>query len=154
MTDIFSVRKRSEIMSRIRSTGTKPEDKLLELVRHALGCRWNVEQHVQDLPGQPDIVIRGLRLVMFADGCFYHSCPRHGHQPKSNRGYWTPKLNRNKRRDAAYERKLRRMGFGVWRFWEHALRGGRVDATYRVLERRLERRVAAPVRRRGRRSAY
>ncbi|MGH8248471.1 MAG: hypothetical protein ACREUU_18790 [Gammaproteobacteria bacterium] len=95
-----------------------------------------------DLPGQPDVVIPSLRLVVFADGCFYHCCPQHGHLPKSNLSYWSPKLARNIRRDASTRRRLRRLGFSVWRLWEHELRGRNVGRTARRLQRGIERRLA------------
>ena len=129
MADIYSPAKRSRIMAAIRSTGTGPEQRLYETVRAALGHRWRIDRNVRTLPGQPDILIPSLRLAIFLDGCFYHCCPRHGHLPKSNRGYWAPKLARNVRRDCVNRRALRRMGFGVWRIWEHAARRvGIIDA--------------------------
>jgi G:T-mismatch repair DNA endonuclease (very short patch repair protein) len=84
---------------------------------------------VRTLSGQPDVVVPGLRLTTFADGCLYHGCPEHGHTPKSNVGYWLPKLVRNRRRDRASRRALRRMGFAVWRLWEHELGGSRMART-------------------------
>jgi DNA mismatch endonuclease (patch repair protein) len=113
MADVFTPEKRSEIMSRIRSSGTTPEARLCAAVREALGGRWRIDMNVRTLPGQPDVVVPGLRLAIFADGCFYHGCPEHGHVPKSNVGYWLPKLVRNRRRDRASRRALRRMGFAV-----------------------------------------
>ncbi len=140
MADIFTKEKRSQIMSRIRSTGTKPEVRLHAMLREILGCRWRIDCHRKDLPGQPDVVVPSLQLAIFADGCFYHCCPKHGHKPKSNRGYWVPKLTRNLRRDAANRRKLRRLGFSVWRFWEHDLKGPNVERTQGVIQRRLSKR--------------
>src|SRR5579863_6668020 len=122
MTDIFSTTKRSQIMSRIRSSGTTPETTLHSCVRQILGGRWRIEQNVRKLPGQPDIVVRNLRLAIFADGCFYHSCPQHRHVPKSNQDYWIPKLQRNVARDKANRKKLRQLGFAVWSLWEHDLK--------------------------------
>lgn len=148
MADIFTAAKRSEIMSRIKSCGTTPETALYACVRGALGDRWRVDKNVRRLPGQPDVLIPGLRLAIFADGCFYHSCPWHKHVPKSNKSYWIPKLQRNRRRDKMNRRALRRMGFTVWSFWEHALKKGTVERTALRLQRRLsklvlERRVSA-----------
>jgi DNA mismatch endonuclease, patch repair protein len=97
--------------------------------------------NVRTLPGQPDVVVPGLRLAIFADGCFYHGCPEHGHVPKSNVDYWFPKLTRNQRRDRANRRALRRMGFAVWRLWEHELKGRRMARTQMALARRLKSRL-------------
>ena|SRR5690554_303281 len=119
MADVFSPSKRSEVMSRIRSTGSRPEQRLYEAVRAVLGHRWRIDRNVSGMPGRPDIVIPNLNLAIFLDGCFFHLCPKHGRIPDSNRDYWEPKLLGNVRRDARSRRALRRMGFAVWRFWEH-----------------------------------
>src|SRR5689334_14554597 len=119
MADVFDSRKRSAVMSRIRSKGTSVEEALYCLIRNFLGQRWRIDRNVAGLPGCPDVVIPGLRLAIFADGCFYHGCPQHGHIPKSNQGYWAPKLARNRSRDNSRRRALRRLGYSVWRVWEH-----------------------------------
>lgn len=87
------------------------------------------------------MVVPGLRLAIFADGCFYHGCPEHGHLPKSNLEYWLPKLARNRKRDRVSRRALRKMGFAVWRFWEHELKGARMVRTQLVLHRRIKARI-------------
>lgn len=139
MTDTISAKKRSQVMSQIRSRGTVIEKALYSVVRESLGSRWRIDRNVGGLPGNPDIVIRSMRLAIFADGCFYHGCPKHGHTPKSNRGYWAPKLARNCRRDQINRRKLRRLGFSVWTFWEHSLEGAEFEGTRRLLNKRLKR---------------
>ena len=141
MTDAFTLERRREIMSRIRSSGTTPEEKLCALVRGALGRRWRIDKNVRALPGQPDVVIPSLRLAIFADGCFYHGCTEHGHVSKSNVDYWLPKLVRNRRRDRANRRVLRKMGFAVWRFWEQELKGRRLARTQLALTRKLKARL-------------
>jgi DNA mismatch endonuclease (patch repair protein) len=137
MADIFSRAKRSEIMSRIRSRGTGPEQQLYALVRKILGWRRRVELNAPGLPGQPDVVIPSLRLAIFADGCFYHGCPRHGHVPKSNVAYWEPKIARTLERDRRNRSALRRQGYAVWRVWEHDLRTTILPRTAARLTRHL-----------------
>ena len=73
------------------------------------------------MPGKPDFVFRRERLALFVDGCFWHGCPKHGRNPDSNRGYWLPKLERNKQRDRTVSRRLRRAGWRVLRLWAHDL---------------------------------
>ena len=143
MTDMFTPAVRSALMARIRSSGTRIETRLYEMVRAILGGRWRIDLNDPSLPGAPDIVVPSLRLVVLADGCFYHSCPLHGRAPKSNLGYWVPKLARNVRRDRANRRRLRALGFSVWRFWEHDLTGRSLVRTEHVLERRLAKRLRA-----------
>lgn len=142
MADIFSANKRSQIMSRIKSTGTGPEDTLSRLLSKLLGKRRRIERNVRTLPGEPDFLIPSLRLAVFVDGCFYHSCPHHGHHPKSNRKYWIPKLARNLVRDKVNRRALREMGFAVWRIWEHSLKGRCVHKEHERLLKRLDKRIS------------
>lgn len=137
MTDMLTPAERSALMARIRSHGTAIEVRLYALVREILGSRWRIDRNDHSLPGAPDVVVPSLRLVLLADGCFYHSCPLHGRPPKSNLDYWVPKLARNVRRDAANRRALRKLGFSVWRFWEHDLTGRALERTARLLRGRL-----------------
>lgn len=142
MTDIFDADKRSQIMSRIRSTGTTPEVLLYQIVRLSLGHRWRIRQNARDLPGQPDIVVPTLSLAIFADGCFFHQCPDHGRIPDTNRPYWETKLAGNVRRDAENRDKLRKLGYSVWRYWEHDLRGRNLLTTREEIDHRLSQRVS------------
>jgi DNA mismatch endonuclease, patch repair protein len=141
--DCFTETKRSEVMGRIRSTGTTIEHSLYALTRAALPGRWRIDRNVVTLPGTPDVVIPSLRVAIFSDGCFFHACPAHGHRPLSNTAYWLPKLARNVRRDRRASRALRSMGFAVWRFWGHDLTARASDRTRLVLERRIARRLKA-----------
>ncbi len=48
--------------------------------------------------------------------------------PKSNVGYWVPKLQRNTERDRETTLKLESLGWVVLRFWEHEAVDAIVDA--------------------------
>ena len=140
MTDVVSKEKRSQIMSRIRSSGTQPERRLQAIVQQILGSGYLMKSNVRGLPGQPDVLIPAMKLAIFADGCFYHGCPKHGHIPKSRVNYWAPKLARTKRRDVRRRRRLRTLGYRVWRFWEHDFKRSSIERVYRILTRRLKNR--------------
>ena len=120
MTDVFSRRKRSEVMSKIRSKDTKPE---LE-VRRALfrmGCRYRL--HVADLPGHPDIVMPRLGLIIEVRGCFWHQHRCLARRlPSSNRAFWRHKLEGNVLRDSRNLRRLKRKGWHVDVIWECVVR--------------------------------
>ena len=88
--------------------------------------------NVGDLIGSPDFYFPELRLAVFVDGCFWHGCPNCGHIPKSNRGYWSQKLARNRTRDRRIRRLLQRQGIRVLRFWECELRGSLSACTGRL----------------------
>jgi DNA mismatch endonuclease, patch repair protein len=81
---------------------------------------WKVQ--AKSVPGCPDFFFSTERIAVFVDGCFWHSCPKCGHTPKTNRTYWRRKLARNKQRDARIKRTLRSNGIRVLRLWECQLR--------------------------------
>lgn len=66
-----------------------------------------------------DVTFRRSRVVVFVDGCFWHSCPEHGTSPERNSAYWGPKLARNMARDRAGDAALSAAGWHVVRVWEH-----------------------------------
>lgn len=122
MPDVFSKKKRSEVMSLIRSTNTKPELSFRKLVSSALyplGFRYRLQY--KKLPGKPDVVFVARKVAVFVDGSFWH-----GHRLRSgqalSRKYWLPKIKKNMRRDKEVNRQLKKMGWTVMRFWEHELR--------------------------------
>ena len=114
--DPLTPAERSERMSRIRNADTKPEMVVRRLV-HGMGYRYRL--HARDLPGNPDLVFRPRKKVIFVHGCFWH---QHGcrqyRQPRTKRSFWEPKLAKNKARDAQVKRELRKLGWGVMVIWE------------------------------------
>jgi DNA mismatch endonuclease, patch repair protein len=117
VTDKLTPERRSENMSRIRSRDTSPELIVRRLV-HAMGYRFRL--HVASLPGKPDIVLPRLKSIIEVRGCFWHqhSGCIDSHIPKSRRGYWKPKLDRNCTRDRVNGRELRRLGWRICVIWE------------------------------------
>jgi DNA mismatch endonuclease, patch repair protein len=72
MADVFSSQKRSEVMSRIRGSNTKPELALRSML-HSLGYRFTVNgPKNKSLPGRPDIVLPKYHTAIFVHGCFWH----------------------------------------------------------------------------------
>jgi DNA mismatch endonuclease (patch repair protein) len=141
MPDVFSKRKRSEVMARIRSRGNKEtEVALAKLLRTHGVTGWRRQQVICFLdtkrragPAHPtrqggpakvraDFAFAKQRLAVFVDGCFWHGCRWHCNQPVQNAAFWKKKLAANKARDRAVSRELRRQGWTVVRIWEHELR--------------------------------
>lgn len=137
MADNHTSEQRSANMARIRSSGTTPEERLYQTVRTALGYRWRIDRNVTSLPGRPDIVVPSLRLVIFADGCFFHGCPAHYREPLSNREYWLPKIANNIVRDKAQRSALEADGWCVWTVWEHELKKNSLEETQLAINRHL-----------------
>jgi len=115
MADCYPKETRSKVMSNIRSKNTKPE----MLLRKALwkeGCRYKLHYK---LIGKPDIVFVSKKVAVFIDGCFWHKCSSCYKEPKSNREYWLPKLERNVKRAKEVSHQLKKVGWNVIRIWEH-----------------------------------
>ncbi len=70
---------------------------------------------------KPDFVFRTHRLAVFVDGCFWHGCPLHATQPKTNAAFWRKKISANRTRDRLVSRTVRARGWRVLRIWEHEL---------------------------------
>lgn len=117
MADVFTQRKRSDIMSRIKGTNTKPEILTRKLV-YSLGYRYRLHSNL--LPGKPDIVLPAHQKIIFVHGCFWHghlNC-RRASLPSTNVRFWQQKIAGNKLRDSAVRRKLRRSGWKVLVVWQ------------------------------------
>jgi len=104
-------------MRAICSAGMKPE-MIVRSAAHKLGYRFRL--HRRELPGKPDLVFPRLRKAILVHGCFWHQHTRcvDGRAPKSNRGYWGPKLDRNVARDKENLTDLKTAGWKVLIVWE------------------------------------
>ena len=120
--DTFVPNQRSEIMRRVRSSGTKPELVVRSILRR---MRIKYRSCPSNLPGKPDLVIVRQQKAIFVHGCFWHGhyCEA-GKLPKSNRSYWRNKQTRNAARDLRNSSALRSTGWKQMVIWECELRGG------------------------------
>jgi DNA mismatch endonuclease (patch repair protein) len=136
MKDKFSKEKRSEIMSKIRKTNTKPE----LLVRKYLfgqGLRFRI--YNKNLMGNPDIVLPKYKMIVFVNGCFWHAhknC-KLNRLPKSNTGYWIPKILKNVERDKINKKELKKLGWHVLTIWECELSSQKREKTLISLYKKI-----------------
>lgn len=117
MADKFSRQKRSQIMSRIKGTDTKPEKRVRSCL-HRMGYRFRL--HAGNLPGKPDIVLPRHKKVIFVHGCFWHGhkeCKRSA-LPKINHDFWQQKIDGNILRDQRVIAELKSLGWCVLIVWE------------------------------------
>lgn len=129
--DRIDPQRRSENMRRIRGRDTQPEVTVRRAI-HARGMRFRL--HRRDLPGTPDIVLPGRKLVIFVHGCFWH---RHAGcrlctTPSTRTEFWQNKFDANVARDSRAIQALGAAGWRVETVWECEVR---VPA---VLSRRLD----------------
>jgi len=126
MVDTVSKKRRSEIMSRIRSKDTGPE-KLVRSLLHKMGFRYRL--HSSRLPGKPDITLSKYNAVIFVHGCFWHGhgCKFSKKLPSTRPGFWRDKILKNRARDRKALKALQKDGWRVCCIWECALkRKGRI----------------------------
>ena len=120
MTDVVDAATRSRMMAGIKGKDTTPE-LFLRRALHAQGFRYRLGGC--GLPGKPDLVFSGRRVVVFVHGCFWHrhEC-KYFKWPGSNKHFWRTKLDGNSVRDKNVKAKLTQMGWKVLTVWECELR--------------------------------
>lgn len=121
MSDVFSPDKRSWVMRCVKGKNTSPELIVRRLV-HRMGYRFRL--HRKDLPGHPDLAFSSRKKTIFVHGCFWHghTCPRGARIPKTNTEYWQRKIERNVKRDADHQERLKSMGWSTLIIWECEVR--------------------------------
>jgi len=98
---------------------TGPELRIRRLL-HRAGLRYRMGRRPEPtLRMTADVVFTRARIAVFVDGCFWHSCPVHGHLPREHAEYWRAKLANNRRRDEETNRVLTDRGWMVVRVGEH-----------------------------------
>lgn len=129
-------------MARIKTKDTGPERAVAGLLRNR-GLVF--EQHARDLPGRPDIVFRKQRIAVFVDGSFWHGWRFPLWKQKLSPA-WQKKIARNRERDQANFRQLRREGWTVIRIWEHQVEQNMLGCVRRILRSLSVRRPTREVR--------
>ncbi len=118
--------------------GNKRRDTQVELtvrrLLHARGLRYRVDFAPVNRRRRADVVFTRQKVAVFIDGCFWHGCPVHYIQPKTNAQYWWPKIERNIARDLETTRQLSDAGWTVLRFWEHEHPEDVADAIVELVE--------------------
>ncbi len=118
MGDTVSKKKRSEIMSAVKSKDTKMEIAFRKLIWRE-GFRYS--KNSSKYFGKPDIVLKKYKTAIFLDSCFWHGCKKHCRIPETRKKYWTEKIKRNKERDTEVIHHYRKIGWKLFRFWEHEI---------------------------------
>ncbi|MDK3255265.1 DNA mismatch endonuclease Vsr [Blastococcus capsensis] len=110
--------------TRRRMQGQRRRDTTPELALrrelHRRGRRFFVDRApLRGFRRRADLVFPRLRVAVYVDGCFWHSCPVHATHPKNNAEWWASKLADNVSRDRDTDARLLTAGWVVVRVWEH-----------------------------------
>ena len=106
-------------MQAVKQRDTPPEVALRSAL-HSLGLRFRKHRRVfANSSRTADILFVKAKVAVFVDGCFWHGCPKHGTQPRTNGRWWLDKINFNIERDRNTDRRLCDSGWLSVRIWEH-----------------------------------
>jgi DNA mismatch endonuclease (patch repair protein) len=113
MPDVFSKEKRSEVMSKIRSKGSRIELKM----KAALEENHITFEYQPKIFGKPDFFIPP-KITIFCDSSFWHGRYWKKLQKQLHKEYWHEHIKKNRERDRIVNATLRRKGYVVLRFWD------------------------------------
>lgn len=132
--DIYDPEKRSNIMSKIKGKGTKLEEKGWQLLRDA-GLQFR--KHPKGIPGNPDAANKSRKIAVFFDSEFWHGYDWKNRKEniKSNKKFWTRKIERNIERDKEVTAELKAKGWAVIRIWEKELNKKNLLKTIEAVKR-------------------
>jgi DNA mismatch endonuclease (patch repair protein) len=127
MPDVFTKEKRSELMSRIRSKGSKMEVEFTQLLKSN-----NIEFTYQPkIFGKPDFLLKP-NIVIFCDSSFWHGRNWKMLKNQLKEGYWRDHIAKNMKRDRLVSHTLRKEGFVVLRFWDDEIKEHPEDVTNKI----------------------
>lgn len=118
MADVFSKKKRSEIMSRIRSKDTGIEKKVFSYLRKR---KIYFRKHYDKIPGKPDVALPAKKKAVFINGDFWHGYRFAAWKHRIPKKYWRKKIESNISRDKKGHATLRRKGWKIMKAWGHDL---------------------------------
>lgn len=119
MADVVSKKKRSEIMSLVRSKDTKIE---IAFRKYFWKAGFRYRNNSTKYFGKPDLVLKKDKVVIFIDSCFWHGCKKHLRMPSTNKKYWKNKIKINIARDKEVNKYYKKAGWKNFRIWEHEIK--------------------------------
>ena len=135
--DLLSTKKRSELMSKIRSRDTKFEREFISALMKA--TRKKFQTNVVSIKGKPDIVFSKDKICVFLDSDFWHGWyyPQWKHLLKND--FWREKIENNRKRDKKTTLYLRKNGWKVIRIWEHEIKKDLNKSISKILKNKKNR---------------
>lgn len=131
MADVFDSKKRSDIMSKVRSKNNKSTElKLIQIFKENNIKGWRRHYPVK---GHPDFVFLDKKIAIFVDGCFWHGHDCRNTRPSDNAEYWNKKRERNMKHDKEVTALFEQRGWTVIRIWECELKNKNIDLLIKKL---------------------
>lgn len=128
MADVFDSKKRSDIMSKVRSNNNKSTElALIKFFKENKITGWKRNYPVK---GHPDFVFIDKKIAVFVDGCFWHGHDCRNTRPSDNAEYWQRKRERNIRHDKEVTAMFENRGWTVIRIWECELKKKNRDVLF------------------------
>jgi DNA mismatch endonuclease (patch repair protein) len=114
---MFTKEKRSQIMAKIRSKGSKIE----MIMKQSLEDHSIKYVYQPKIYGKPDFLVKP-KIAVFCDSSFWHGRNWHKLKTQLHEGYWQQHINENRKRDAQVNQKLKEQGYTVLRFWDEDIK--------------------------------
>ena len=128
MADVFDSKKRSDIMSKVRSNNNKSTElALIKFFKENKITGWKRNYPVK---GHPDFVFLDKKIAVFVDGCFWHGHDCRNTRPSDNAEYWQKKRERNIKHDKEVTAMFENRGWTVIRIWECELKKKNRDVLF------------------------
>ena len=128
MADVFDNKKRSDIMSKVRSNNNKSTElALINFFKENNITGWKRNYPVK---GHPDFVFLDKKILVFVDGCFWHGHDCRNTRPSDNAEYWQKKRERNIKHDKEVTAMFENRGWTVIRIWECELKKKNRDVLF------------------------
>lgn len=114
--DVLTKEQRRKNMQAIRSTNTKMEVALAKAL-WAKGHRYR--KNDKTVFGRPDLTFKRLKIAVFIDSEYFHGrdWDINKHRIKTNTEFWWNKIETNMKRDLDVNRRLKKEGWIILRFW-------------------------------------
>lgn len=113
MSDRLTKEKRSELMRKVKNKNTNIE-LVLRKELFKKGYRFRVKNSVF---GKPDIIFPTKKIAIFCDGDFWHG-KNYKKEAKNYKTFWKVKISTNMERDKKVNKKLKKKGWVILRFWK------------------------------------
>jgi DNA mismatch endonuclease (patch repair protein) len=129
--DKFSKKKRSEIMSKIKSKNTKFEKEFIAVLKKFTNRKFKT--NVSSIKGKPDIVFIKEKICIFLDSDFWHGWQYTRRKHLLKNSFWRKKIEATRKRDKKITIYLRNSGWRVIRIWEHEIKKNPEKAVNKII---------------------